>query len=363
MCGIKKVELKHSHGTYDILIGNGLLGEIGRTIRTLNGFDSKELKCCIVSDDKVIDLYGEKVLKSLESAGFSVKSFVFRHGEEQKTLITVNDIYTFLCENNFSRDDFLVALGGGVVGDITGFAAATYLRGIKFIQAATTLLAQVDSSVGGKTGVDLPFGKNLVGAFYQPSLVLCDTDALDTLPEFIYADGMSEVIKHGCIADKDLFFALKTKNISRADMIHENIKIKAAVVSGDERETKGGRIKLNFGHTIGHAIEKYFGFSGITHGAAVGVGMVYAAKISYLLGLCGSDVISEIQEILSIYNISPHINIDIDNAKLAECCLADKKAEGSGIQFVLLTGIGECVVKKIMSQELRGLLDKCDEIY
>jgi len=359
---VKKIELKHSRGIYDILIGGNLISDLGSMIKRLDGFGINNLKCCIVSDDNVFDIYGGKVADSLETAGFSVKNFIFRHGEEQKTLTTVNDIYIFLCENNFNRNDFLIALGGGVVGDITGFAAATYLRGIKFIQVATTLLAQVDSSVGGKTGVDLPLGKNLVGAFHQPSLVVCDTDTLKTLPEIIYADGMGEVIKHGCIANRDLFYALKNKSVNQTDMIYENIKIKAEIVSNDEQETKGDRIKLNFGHTLGHAIEKYYNFSGITHGCTVSIGMIYAAKISYLLGLCDYDVIKEIKEILDIYKLPSGIETDIDIYKLAKYCTADKKSESSGIQFVLLTEIGRCTVQKIYIEDLHGLLCKCNEI-
>ena len=358
---MKKIELRHSRGIYDILVGEDLISDLGLRINTL--CESNNLKCCIVSDDNVFDIYGGKITTSLEAAGFSVKNFVFDNGEEQKTLTTVKDIYIFLCENSFNRNDLLIALGGGVVGDITGFAAATYLRGIKFVQVATTLLAQVDSSVGGKTGVDLPSGKNLVGAFYQPSLVICDTDTLNTLPEMIYADGMGEVIKHGCIEKSgDLFAALKNKNISRVDMIYENIKIKAAIVSDDELETKGGRIKLNFGHTVGHAIEKYYDFSGITHGHAVAVGMIYAAKISHLLGLCDYGVIRDIKEMLEIYKLPSSLDGNIDNKTLAEYCAADKKSESASINFVLLTKIGGCTVQKIAIKDLHEILCKCDKI-
>ena len=353
---MKKINLKHSNGSYDILIGENLIYETGEYIENL-GITNKKIKFCIVSDDIVYPLYGDIVKNSIEKQGFTVKYFIFKNGENQKNLTTINDIYSFLCENDFDRNDFLIALGGGVVGDMTGFAAATYLRGLKFIQIATTLLAQVDSSVGGKTGVNLTHGKNLVGAFYQPQLVLCDVNVLRTLPENIYADGIAEVIKHGCIKSAELFDSLMSKTISVADMVYENIKIKSDVVMSDEFET-GERAVLNFGHTVGHAIEKYYNFSKFTHGQSVAIGMVYAVKISHILNICKYDLIEKIIKILNIYDLPVNIGGKIDNKILAGICGGDKKSENDSIKFVLLEDIEKYKFVKINKNELGDLLCK-----
>jgi len=357
---MKKINLKHKYGSYDIFIGENLIYNTGDYIENA-GITNKKTKFCIVSDDIVFPLYGVLVKNSIEKKGFAVKYFIFKNGESQKNLSTINDIYNFLCENKFDRSDCLIALGGGVVGDMTGFAAATYLRGIKFIQIATTLLAQVDSSVGGKTGVDLPYGKNLVGAFYQPQFVLCDVNVLRSLPENIYADGMAEVIKHGCIKSPELFDSLMNKTIGVEDMVYENIKIKAEVVEADEFET-GERAVLNFGHTVGHAIEKYYGFSRFSHGQSIAIGMVYAAKISHILNICGSDLIEKIIKILKLYSLPISSGEKIDNKVLAENCSGDKKSENDFVKFVLLEDIGKYKFVKINKSELVDLLDKCDNM-
>ena len=351
---MKKINLTHSNGSYDIYIGENLIETAGDYIEELNL--NPKTKFCIVSDDIVYPLYGGIVKNSVEKKGFAVKYFVFKNGESQKNLSVISEIYNFLCENKFDRNDYLIALGGGVVGDMTGFAAATYLRGIKFIQIATTLLAQVDSSVGGKTGVNLSHGKNLVGAFYQPQLVLCDTGVLKTLPEDIYADGMAEAIKHGFIKSVGLFDSLMNKTISVIDMVYENIKIKADVVISDEFET-GERAVLNFGHTIGHAVEKYYNFSKFSHGQSVALGMVYEAKISHILNLCEYDVVEKIIKILNLYSLPVNIGEKIDNKILADICCGDKKSENDFIKFVLLEDIGKYKFVKINKSEIFDLLE------
>ena len=350
---MKKINLTHANGAYNIYIGENLLENIGDYIENQN-FNPKS-KFCIVSDDIVFPLYENIVKESIEKKGFNVKSFIFTHGENQKNLATISDIYNFLCENKFDRNDCLIAVGGGIVGDMTGFAAATYLRGIKFIQIPTTLLAQVDSSVGGKTGVNLSHGKNLVGAFYQPQFVLCDINTLKTLPAHIYSDGMAEAIKHGCIKSRELFDSLMNKNISVTDMIYENIKIKADVVMFDEFET-GERAVLNFGHTIGHAVEKYYNFTKFSHGQSVAIGMVYAVKISHILNLCKYDLVEKIIKILKIYNLPVAPGEKPDNKILAETCMGDKKSESDFIKFVLLEDIGKYKFVKINKNELGDLL-------
>ncbi|MCL1859147.1 MAG: 3-dehydroquinate synthase [Oscillospiraceae bacterium] len=351
---MEKINLKHSNGSYDIYVGENIIENAGEYIENL-GLANKKIKFCIVSDDIVFPLYGGIVKENIEQKGFIVKSFIFKHGENQKKLATISDIYDFLYENKFDRNDCLIALGGGIVGDITGFAAATYLRGIKFIQIPTTLLAQIDSSVGGKTGVNLSHGKNLAGAFYQPQMVLCDVNILRTLPDNIYADGMAEVIKHGCIKSCELFDSLINKNISVIDMVYQNIKIKSEVVMSDEFET-GERAVLNFGHTIGHAIEKYYDFSKFSHGQSVALGMVYAVKISQVLNICKYDVVEKIIKILNIYNLPVDTGEKPDNKILTDICCGDKKSENDFIKFVLLEDIGKYKFVKINKNELGDLL-------
>lgn len=274
---------------YDVLVERGILQNCGELIKNTVSAGT----CVIITDDNVDKLYSGTVEQSLKDNGFRTAKFVFPHGETSKNAGTLLQIWSFLCQNEITRSDCLIALGGGVVGDITGFAAATFLRGLPYIQIPTSLLAQVDSSVGGKTAIDLPEGKNLVGAFKQPAAVLCDPDTLSTLPEEFLIDGMGEVIKYGMIADAELF-----RNLCRYDLgnIREHldeiipvcISIKRDVVAEDELDT-GRRMILNFGHTLGHAIEAYYHYETYTHGCAVAAGMCLMTKY------CGS---SEDYEIL-----------------------------------------------------------------
>lgn len=250
---------------YDILIGQGLLPTLGAEAKKLG----KAQKVCVISETTVYPLYGAVAEESLKSAGFSVVSYVFPAGEESKNGLIFLDLLNFLAENQLTRSDLIVALGGGVVGDLAGFAAASYLRGIRFIQVPTTLLAAVDSSVGGKTAIDLPAGKNLAGAFCQPSLVLCDTDTLNSLPLDIFRDGCAEVIKYGVLYDPKLFAHLEEKGLSfdREAVITRCVELKRDVVMEDEFDT-GARMKLNLGHTVGHGVEAKSHFA-ISHGKAV----------------------------------------------------------------------------------------------
>ena len=247
---------------YQVHIGSGLLSQLGQRLRDV----CQAQKAVIVSDTNVFPLYGEIAFKSLENAGFQVLSFVFPAGEESKNAATYLQLLNFLAESQVTRSDCLVALGGGVVGDLTGFAAATYLRGIAYVQVPTTLLAAVDSSVGGKTAIDLPAGKNLVGAFCQPKMVLCDPDTLKTLPEDIFRDGCAEVIKYGVLYDPKLFEELTERGLSfpRETVIARCVELKRNVVMEDEFDT-GSRMKLNFGHTIGHGVEAKSNFA-VSHG-------------------------------------------------------------------------------------------------
>ena len=346
-------------GRYDVLIGTGLLSNCGKYVREV----SPAVKLAVITDDNVDRLHGEKVVKALESGGFEVCKFVFPHGEQSKTPETLIKIWNFLCENNITRSDCLVALGGGVTGDMTGFAAASYLRGMDFIQFPTTLLAQVDSSVGGKTGVDLPGGKNLVGAFKQPKLVLCDIDALDTLPEEFFVDGMGEVVKHGMIKSAKLFeqlekYDLKSLRANKEvleDVIAQNISIKRDVVQIDECD-RGERMKLNFGHTLAHSIEQYYNYTGITHGQAVAAGMKMITQVAERNGFAEAGTLEKLKNCLDLYKLNVTVEPAIN--QLGAACLNDKKRFGNSINIVVCSSVGNSELKKMPVEEFLKMISE-----
>jgi 3-dehydroquinate synthase len=330
---------------YSVLVGGGLLSNAGERIMAACGGETAVL----VSDDIVNKLYGDVVERSLFTAGYAVTRFVFPHGERSKNTETYISLLRTLAGAKLTRQDILVALGGGVVGDMTGFAASSYLRGIPFAQLPTSLLAMVDSSVGGKTAVDLPEGKNLVGAFYQPHIVLCDYEALDTLPAEIFHDGCAEMIKHGVILSAELFDLLKGQiQPMMEDIIARNVSIKRDVVTADERETGIRRI-LNFGHTIGHGIEKHSEYT-VPHGSAVAIGMVIASRGAARIGLCDQECHLEIAEAVKRYAL-PHTT-DIAPDHLIEAAFFDKKRSGKRITLILPEKIGKCVAKDFSLDEL-----------
>ena len=309
----------------------------------------------VVTDKNVEKYYLKTCVQSLEEAGIKVETFVVEPGEESKSGETYLELINFLANIPLTRTDFLVALGGGVVGDLTGFVAATYLRGIDVVQVPTTVLAAVDSSVGGKTAINLKAGKNLAGAFHQPVLVACDTSTFKTLPEDIYRDGMAEVIKYGVIKDIELFERLKDKDASETyieDIVKRCVEIKKEYVEEDEFDT-GVRQFLNFGHTIGHAIEKASDFS-ISHGSAVAKGMSMIAKVSYKKGWCDKGVSEEIDSILNTYGFD--LTVPYKNVELIDTMLADKKRKGDFIDLVIPNEIGKCELKRITVKELKELL-------
>lgn len=316
---------------YNVNIGGGLLSKSGEYIREICGGET----AAIVTDDTVNALYGDTVEESLKKAGYSVSRFVFPHGEQSKNIDTYTALLNALSSANLTRTDAVVALGGGVVGDLAGFAAATYLRGLKFVQIPTTLLAMVDSSVGGKTAVNLQSGKNQVGVFYQPDIVICDYDTLKTLPEEFFRDGCAEIIKHAAIKDCDLFQKLKHPIMPQIEMvIARNIEIKRNVVALDERDT-GIRQILNFGHTVAHGIEKISDYT-VSHGSAVAMGMVAEST---------GTVRREIAEMLQRYNLpyEPDYYLSDERLKILEqAALSDKKRDGGRITFVIVEKIGEC---------------------
>lgn len=327
---------------YDVLIERGLLPRAGEFLKETLG---KTCAAAILTDDTVDALYGGLVQRALEESGFQTCRFAIPHGESHKNLATWGTMLDFLSQHQLTRSDVVVALGGGVVGDMAGFAAASYLRGVRFMQIPTTLLAMVDSSVGGKTGANLSAGKNLVGAFYQPCVVLCDPNVLDTLPADTLADGVAESIKYGVLGDEPLFELLSGGDwrAETEHVIEKCVAAKAKLVAEDERDT-GSRQFLNLGHTLGHAIEKCSGFS-ISHGHAVAVGMVYAARLSQRLDLCGPEVRERIERALLANHLPVKAPFGAD--ALCEVALSDKKRAGDRLTFVLPLKIGRCELKGV----------------
>lgn len=336
---------------YEILIDKGLIDNCGEHIKKV----SKANKIAVISDTNVFPIYGEKVVSSCKNAGYEVVSFTFKAGEASKNLTTISQMYDFLAENHLTRSDLIVALGGGVTGDMAGFAAASYLRGIDFVQIPTSLLAQVDSSVGGKTGVDISAGKNLVGAFWQPILVLIDSNSLATLPQYYIDDGMAEVIKYGCIKDKALFEKLENVNAMDCieDIIYNCVSIKRDVVSRDERES-GERALLNFGHTIGHALEKISNFTGLSHGQGVAIGMVMMTNASEKAGITANDTTKRVEALCKKYNLPT--DSDVAKNEIATASSSDKKTSGSSITLVLLNEIGDSFLKKTPIKDFEGFI-------
>lgn len=320
---------------YDIIIERGLIKKSGELIKSVSNAD----KVTVVCDSNVDKLYSQQVISSIQASGFKTELFVFKAGEESKNLNTIADMYNCFANFNMSRKDLVVALGGGVTGDMAGFAAATYMRGIEFVQIPTSLLAQVDSSVGGKTGVDLKQGKNLVGSFWQPSLVIIDPDTLKTLPDYYINDGMAEVIKYGCIKDEKLFETLENENALDIieDIIETCVTVKRDVVNADERES-GERMLLNFGHSLGHSLEKIYDFKGLSHGQAVAIGMCMITKASEKAGITAKGTAQRIENLCRKYNLPVHD--DADPKTISQVCASDKKSSSGGINLVLLKKIG-----------------------
>lgn len=321
---------------YSVKIGTDLLPMLGSEVANI----VQGRSAAIISDSHVWPIYGEYAANSLENAGFSVCYYVITAGEDSKNGETYLQLLSFLAENQITRADCVIALGGGVVGDLAGFAAATYLRGVSYVQVPTTLLAMVDSSVGGKTAIDLPAGKNLAGAFYQPSLVLCDIQMLNTLPNDVFMDGCAEVIKYGIIYDEALFSKLERQGpqFDREDVIAQCIQMKADVVTLDEYDT-GARQMLNLGHTIGHGIEKESRYT-ISHGKAVSIGISIVSRSCAALGLCSEDDCQRIIKLLQEFCLPT--STQVSHTVIAEAALADKKRSRNTIGLIVPATIGCC---------------------
>ena len=335
---------------YDVLIGSGLLSSLGSYAAQMK----KVRKVCIVSDSNVWPLYGKTATDSLLAHNLDTVRFVFPAGEESKSVDTYINLLNFLTENHVTRSDLIVALGGGVVGDLAGFAAATYLRGIPFIQVPTTLLAAVDSSVGGKTAIDLPGGKNLVGAFYQPSLVLCDIDCLNTLPQYIFRDGCAEVIKYGILFDADLFAHLEARGLDfdRQMVITRCVELKRDVVAEDEFDT-GLRMKLNLGHTIGHGVEARSKFS-VSHGKAVAIGTAIVTRSALSQSICDELTASRILKILNQFQLPTDTIFTAQ--ELFETALSDKKRSGGIVNLIIPETIGFCRIEPMPVDSLKSFI-------
>lgn len=343
---VKKITVKAS-GEYDVLIGGGLIDKVGQLIYERLG----DRKLALITDDKVDSLYSDRVIKSLKSVGYTAIKFVFPNGEKSKNLATYGKILDFLAKEHFTRTDAVIALGGGVTGDMAGFAAATFLRGISYVQIPTTLLAQVDSSVGGKTAIDLDSGKNLVGAFKQPSLVVCDTETLKTLERETFIEGMGEVAKYA-ILDKKVYDLLSSNDYTLDQLVEHCIDCKRRVVEQDEFEG-GLRKLLNLGHTPAHGIENLSEYT-IAHGRAVAMGLEIILNASLKHGLISQSTFNMLTTTVTRCvgaNTCPYIIKDI-----ARCALSDKKRSGDTISLVMVFGIGDCRPVKVKALEMEEYL-------
>ena len=347
---MKKITVKASQ-SYDVIIGSGILNDADKYISAV----LKSKRTVIVSDDNVYPLYGEKLKALLEGAGFEVHEFVFPHGEQSKSHETLLNLYGFLAASNVTRADSIIALGGGVTGDLAGFAAASYLRGIDYVQIPTSLLAQIDSSVGGKTAVDIAAGKNLVGAFKQPRLVLADIDTLSTLPDAFFDDGMGEAVKYGMIWSEKLFELISAGNIKQhlEEMIVECVDIKRQVVETDEFD-KGLRMILNFGHTLGHSIEKTQNFNGLSHGKAVAVGMYLITAAAEKYGIITESISGRLKACLETNGLP--WSVDIPAETLFANSVNDKKRFSDDINIIICKTIGKADIVKMPISEYKKLI-------
>lgn len=337
---MKRIHVKASH-EYDVIVGSNIIAGIAKYLPNVK----EGTTAAIISDSNVWPIYGQKLSVALSEAGLNVIHFTFTAGEASKNIDTYLSILNFLAKNHMTRSDLLLALGGGVVGDITGFAAATYLRGISYVQIPTSLLAMVDSSVGGKTAIDLPAGKNLVGAFYQPTLVLCDVSSLETLTGYYFIDGCAEVIKYGILYDEKLFAHLENEGLhfDRQYVISRCIELKRDVVLEDEFDT-GARQKLNLGHTIGHSIEAQSNFS-ISHGRGVAIGTNIITKVSVACGICDVQTHKRIKSLLEAFSLPVETSLSAE--QLTTYALSDKKRFGSHVNLIMPERIGHCIIHQI----------------
>ncbi len=352
---VDTVTVELGERSYPIVIGTGVLDEVGPRL----GAVLSSRQAAVISNPTVGKLYSNRVVGSLHAAGFRTTSVEIPDGEEHKNLAWLTFIYDRLLDARLDRSSAVLALGGGVIGDLAGFAAATFLRGVPFVQLPTTLLAQVDSSVGGKTGVNHPAGKNLIGTFYQPQLVLIDLDTLHTLPRRELLAGLVEVIKYGAILDAELFVLIE-KNLDRilaldAELLRQIVRrcceLKAQVVQRDERESDYRSI-LNFGHTLGHAIESLTEYKRYLHGEAVAIGMAFAARLSLARGYCKDETVERLVALLKRAGLPVDVPADLATANLGLAVESDKKAAAGTVKFVCLEDLGRTRFAYLSGQEI-----------
>ena len=342
---MRRVEV-HASRNYDVLIGRGLLAEVGPRVAAV----IPPCAAALIADDTVDALYGDRAAASLAAAGFDVRRFSFPHGEKHKNLHTLSDILEFMASQPLTRSDIVVALGGGVTGDMAGFAAAVYARGIRFVQIPTTLLAAVDSSVGGKTAVDLAAAKNMAGAFCQPSLVLIDTDILEALPPDLLSDGAAEVVKYGILADPALFERMRRGELTAGleEIVRRCVAIKRDVVEQDEFDT-GRRRLLNLGHTLGHALEELSGYA-LSHGRCVAIGTCMISRAAWKNGISETDLFPAVAQAFAACGLPTEAEFPPE--EIARAALADKKRRGGTITLAVPRRIGECVLLDVPVEEL-----------
>lgn len=350
---LKTLKIQLLSNSYNIYIKNGLLKNVPEILQREFEFD----KLVIITDENVDKLYAKEFIKNCMKLDIKTYKITIEAGEQSKNFDKASQIYDFLIEHNINKADMIVSLGGGVVGDLSGFVSSTYLRGIRFVQIPTTLLAQVDSSVGGKTAINVSQGKNLIGTFYHPKAVYIDPDVLETLDEKCISDGMAEVIKYGCIKDRDLFNKIKHagnfRNLKSElnSVITRCIEIKKDVVQEDEKESSI-RMILNFGHTIGHAIEKYYNYNKYTHGEGVAIGMYKITQASVRMKKTAENALVQLKDVLVGYGL-PHTIENINEEEICSTIKLDKKSRGSKINLILLKDIGECFIETIENTELK----------
>jgi 3-dehydroquinate synthase len=345
-------KIDSSRGSYFVQIKNGLLTRIGEEVKRVY----KGEKIILITDNNLDRFYGQQLIANLKNHNYKIDKIVLEPGEGSKSFDTLQRIYSDLLDVGATRADLIITFGGGVVGDIGGFAAATFLRGVPYVQIPTSLLAQVDSSIGGKVAVNLSRGKNMVGSFYPPRLVVIDPELLQTLEQRFFNDGMGEVIKYGAIKDANLFYRLlayeteKDLQLELENIVYICCGIKKLLVEKDELDS-GERMILNFGHTVGHALEKYYNYERYTHGEAIGIGMYTITKNSEQLGLTKKGTAELLQKVLTKYGL-PYAPADIDKWKLLDIIARDKKRAGDCINLVVLKRIGEGFIKKVKLEEM-----------
>ena len=352
---MKSLEVDAGPERYQVLIGAGLIQETGALVGRLPVGE----RCAVIADEKVVPLFGESLISSLRGAGFLVQLYPVSGGETAKSIAQAGALCEQMSAAAFDRTSFLVSLGGGVIGDLAGFVAAIFLRGIRYVSVPTTFLAQLDSCIGGKTGVNSAAGKNLIGAFHQPALVLTDTETLQTLSERTWNEGFAEAIKHGVIRDRELFRACAAVDRrDPAEFIARNLRIKAEIVATDAREQTDARSLLNFGHTIGHAIEYAAGYGNILHGEAISLGMVAAGEVSVRRAGLSLGEAAQIKAALDAHQLPTKLPADFPRARILEALPRDKKFERGQIRFVVAHEIGRASVSsEVTFEDLRAAIE------